>query len=89
MTKSTQLANKITDGTVLGEWFQPMDRALDNVRFSDKKFASLPMRSFILFGCLAVWLFGCLAVWLFGWLFTSGAVDSLHEGDDSKPVSYE
>ena len=52
MTKATQLANQLTEETVLGEWFQPMDRALDKVRFQDKKFASLPMRAFILFGCL-------------------------------------
>jgi len=29
-----------------------MNRALDQVRFSEKSFASLPMREFILFGCL-------------------------------------
>ena len=46
------LANQLTEETVLGEWFQPMARALDKVRFSNKKFASLPMSAFILFGCL-------------------------------------
>jgi len=52
MTKATQLADQLTEKTVLGEWFQPMDRALDKVRFQDKKFTSLPMRAFTLFGCL-------------------------------------
>jgi len=52
MISAKQLANELTDNTVLGEWFQPMDRALDKVRFSDRSFSSLPMSAFILFGCL-------------------------------------
>jgi len=45
-------SNKLIQGSVLGEWFQPMITALDKVRFSDKKFSALPMSAFILFGCL-------------------------------------
>ncbi len=52
MTNAKRLANQLTEETVLGEWFHPMNRALDQVRFSEKSFASLPMREFILFGCL-------------------------------------
>ena len=52
MTDTKRLANQLTEETVLGEWFQPMDRVLDKVRFSEQSFASLPMREFILFGCL-------------------------------------
>ncbi len=52
MTHAKRLASQLTEETVLGEWFHPMDRALDKVRFSEKPFASLPMREFILFGCL-------------------------------------
>ena len=52
MINAKRLANQLTEETVLGEWFHPMNRALDQVHFSEKSFASLPMREFILFGCL-------------------------------------
>ncbi|MCF6255614.1 MAG: hypothetical protein L3K25_04840 [Gammaproteobacteria bacterium] len=52
MTNAKRLANQLTEETVLGEWFHPMERALDKVRFSEKSFAALPMKEFILFGCL-------------------------------------
>lgn len=52
MNNAKRLADQLTSETVLGEWFHPMDRALDKVRFSEKLFTSLPMREFILFGCL-------------------------------------
>ena len=38
--------------TVFKEWFQPMARALEKVRFSETKFRALPMQAFILTGCL-------------------------------------
>ena len=38
--------------TVLNDWFQPMQRALNKVRFSEAVFSSLPMESFLLFGSL-------------------------------------
>jgi len=44
--------HQISDNTVLGEWFEPMTRALEKVRFSDKRFRTLPMATFILLGCL-------------------------------------
>ena len=40
MTDTKRLANQLTEETVLGEWFQPMDRVLDKVRFSGQSFAS-------------------------------------------------
>lgn len=52
MNNATRLAEQLTDQSVLGEWFKPIEQALGKVRFSDKKYASLPMRAFILFGCL-------------------------------------
>jgi len=45
-------ANTLIENTILGEWFEPMLPSLEKVRFSDKKFNSLPMAAFILYGCL-------------------------------------
>ena len=52
MTRSSAIFQQLTDQTVLGEWFQPMACAMEKVRFSDRKFKSLPMLAFCLFGCL-------------------------------------
>ena len=51
-TRSTQLTTSLLAGTVFSEWFQPMVKALEKVRFSDKKFRALPVPTFILTGCL-------------------------------------
>jgi hypothetical protein len=40
------------DNTVLGEWFLPMQKALDKVRFSRQKYSVLSAEFFILLGCL-------------------------------------
>jgi hypothetical protein len=36
------------DNTVLGEWFLPMQKALDKVRFSRQKYSVLSAEFFIL-----------------------------------------
>lgn len=41
----------LTNNTVLAQWFSPMQTALEKVRFSDKKFRTLSMSSFILLNC--------------------------------------
>lgn len=41
-----------TSGTVLEEWFSPMAKILQKLRFSDAAFKALPMAPFILSGCL-------------------------------------
>ena len=51
MSDSDVLTEKLTNGTVLGNWFQPFNFALDKVRFSPKRFGSLSMKSFVLFNC--------------------------------------
>jgi len=51
-TRSDNLTSQLLTNTVLGDWFQPLLNSLDKVRFSDQRFQSLPMKSFILFGCL-------------------------------------
>jgi hypothetical protein len=38
--------------TVLEEWFRPMQKALDAVRYSRKRFSTLTPEFFILLGCL-------------------------------------
>lgn len=49
-------ADSLTDSplqeTVLNDWFQPMARAFDQVRYSDRIFTSLPMMSHALLGGL-------------------------------------
>lgn len=47
-----EFTHGLTENTILGEWFEPMCRALQKVRFSDNKFTALPMAAFILLGCL-------------------------------------
>jgi hypothetical protein len=39
MNNATRLAEQLTDQSVLGEWFKPIEQALGKVRFSDKKYA--------------------------------------------------
>lgn len=39
-------------GTVLEEWFRPMQQALEKVRYSRKRFSTLTADFFILLGCL-------------------------------------
>lgn len=52
MSTDTRRRLKFADATVLQDWFAPMSRALDGVRFSDAQLSALPMGSFILSGCL-------------------------------------
>lgn len=42
----------LLDNTVLEEWFLPLQKALDKVRFSREKFPTLSAGFFILLGCL-------------------------------------
>jgi len=51
-TRSSQIKDIFTTGTVLEEWFSPMMRSVEKQRFSDAQFSALPMASFILSGCL-------------------------------------
>ncbi|CAB5498939.1 hypothetical protein AZO1586I_413 [Bathymodiolus thermophilus thioautotrophic gill symbiont] len=46
------LQSTLMDNTVLGEWFLPMQKALDKVRFSRQKYSVLSAEFFILLGCL-------------------------------------
>lgn len=45
-------AQQLTNETIFGEWFSPMERALDKVRFSEKIYAALPMHLFLMSGCI-------------------------------------
>ena len=51
-TRATPITNLLLNDTVLGEWFQPLDSALENVNYSESIFRALPMKSFALSGCL-------------------------------------
>ena len=42
----------LLNDTVLEEWFRPMQKALDKVRYSRKRFSTLTAEFFILLGCL-------------------------------------
>ncbi len=46
------LIHTLTQNTVLGEWFKPMQAALDRVRYPDKVFGTVSMSAFLLLGCL-------------------------------------
>ncbi len=46
------LQTVLMNGTVLNEWFLPMQKALDKVRYSRKQFSVLSADFFILLGCL-------------------------------------
>ncbi len=48
----TSLTNTLTQDTVLEQWFNPMQRALDKVRYPEKVFGTLTMPAFLLLGCL-------------------------------------
>jgi len=48
----TSLTNTLTQNTVLGQWFNPMQAALDKVRYPEKVFGTLTMPAFLLLGCL-------------------------------------
>ena len=50
--RAEPLTQSLLNGTILDDWFQPMENALANVRFSDAIFQSLPMNSFLLLGGL-------------------------------------
>ena len=47
-----ELENLLTGNTVLEAWFNPARIALDKVRFSQKKYHTLPMPTFILQNCV-------------------------------------
>ena len=42
----------LLNDTVLEEWFRPMQKALDKVRYSRERFFTLTAEFFILLGCL-------------------------------------
>ena len=42
----------LLNDTVLEEWFRPMQKALDTVRYSRERFFTLTAEFFILLGCL-------------------------------------
>ncbi len=42
----------LLNNTVLNDWFSPMQKALDKVRYSRKQFSVLSAEFFILLGCL-------------------------------------
>ncbi len=48
----TSLINKLTDDTVLQQWFSPLQTALDKTRYPDTVFGTLTMPAFLLLGCL-------------------------------------
>lgn len=50
--RADALTDSLLQETVLDDWFQPMARALDQVRYSDRIFKSLPMLSYVVLGGL-------------------------------------
>lgn len=50
--RAEPITHLLLNGTVLQEWFRPMEKCLHKVRYSDKVFQSLPMLSFIMTGGL-------------------------------------
>ncbi len=53
MTKRLEpLQTILMNNTVLNEWFLPMQKALDKVRYSRQRFSVLSVEFFILLGCL-------------------------------------
>ncbi len=50
--RAEPITHYLLNHTVLNDWFGPMQRALNKVRFSDAVFHSLPMESFLLLGGL-------------------------------------
>jgi hypothetical protein len=52
MCRSNALYKKLTNETVLSEFFAPVLTALTKVRYSNERFLSLPMEPYLLFGCI-------------------------------------
>jgi len=50
--KLENLMNMLLNNTVFDKWFAPMNSALQKVRYSDKKYRSLPVSDFVALGCL-------------------------------------
>ena len=48
----TPLIETLTQETVLEQWFSPLQKALDKVRYPEKIFGTLSMSAFLLLGCL-------------------------------------
>ena len=46
------LEKMLTDNTVLNDWFTPVKAALEKVRYSEKKYHTLSMSTFILQNCV-------------------------------------
>ena len=46
------LINTLTQETVLEQWFSPLQKALDKVRYPEKIFGTMSMSAFLLLGCL-------------------------------------
>ncbi len=52
MRRAEPITQYLLDNTILHDWFEPMQQALEKVRFTDDIFRSLPMKGFILLGSL-------------------------------------
>jgi Transposase DDE domain len=48
----TSLIDALTQETVLEQWFNPLQKVLDKVRYPEKVFGTLSMPAFLLLGCL-------------------------------------
>jgi hypothetical protein len=48
----TPLIDALTQETVLEQWFSPLQKALEKVRYPEKVFGTLSMPAFLLLGCL-------------------------------------
>lgn len=48
----TPLIDTLTQETVLEQWFSPLQKMLDKVRYPEKVFGTLSMSAFLLLGCL-------------------------------------
>ena len=50
--RADSLTHALLQDTVLAEWFEPMQQAVEKLRYSDRLFQALPMISFALLGGL-------------------------------------
>jgi len=53
-TERREYANRLLSDTVLGDWFSPVIKVMEKIRFSDRPYTALPMHAFILYGCFFV-----------------------------------
>ena len=62
--RADSLTHALLQETVLSDWFEPMQHAFENVRYSDRLFQALPMISFALLGGLRQLLCCSIQVWM-------------------------